>query len=29
MDGESPLGVETESDVAARKQVFCEMGYKL
>ena len=29
VDGESPLGVETESDVAARKQLLREMGYKL
>ena len=28
-DGESPLGVETESDVTARKQLLREMGYKL
>jgi uncharacterized protein len=29
VDGESPLGVETESDVTARKQLLREMGYKL
>ena len=29
VDGESPLGVETKSDVAARKQLLREMGYKL
>jgi hypothetical protein len=29
VDGESPFGVETESDVTARKQLLREMGYKL
>jgi uncharacterized protein len=29
VDGGSPLGVETESDVAARKQLLRELGYKL
>jgi adenosine/AMP kinase len=29
VDGEPPLGVETESDVTARKQLLREMGYKL
>lgn len=29
VDGESPLGVESDSDVTARKQLLREMGYKL
>ena len=29
VDGGSPLGVESESDVAARKQLLREIGYKL
>jgi adenosine/AMP kinase len=29
VDGASPLGVETESDVTARKQLLRQMGYKL
>jgi adenosine/AMP kinase len=29
VDGESPLGVESESDVAERKQLLRELGYKL
>ena len=29
VDGEPPLGVETESDVMARKRLLREMGYKL
>jgi adenosine/AMP kinase len=29
VDGGSPLGVETEPDVAARKQLLREIGYKL
>lgn len=29
VDGGSPLGVETESDVAARKQLLRQIGYKL
>ena len=29
VDGSSPLGVETEEDVAARKQLLREIGYKL
>jgi adenosine/AMP kinase len=29
VDGGSPLGVETEADVAARKQLLRELGYKL
>ena len=29
VDGGSPLGIETESDVAARKQLLRQLGYKL
>ena len=29
IDGGSPLGVETEEDVAARKQLLRDIGYKL
>ena len=29
VDGESPLGVETASDVVARKELLRELGYKL
>ena len=29
VDGQSPLGVETDPDVTARKQLLREMGYKL
>lgn len=29
VDGGSPLSVESESDVAARKQLLREIGYKL
>jgi uncharacterized protein len=29
VDGGSPLGVETEADVAARKQLLRQIGYKL
>jgi uncharacterized protein len=29
IDGGSPLGVETESDVAARRELLREIGYKL
>ena len=29
VDGGSPLGVESESDVVARKQLLREIGYKL
>jgi adenosine/AMP kinase len=29
VDGGSPLGVETESDVVARKELLREIGYKL
>lgn len=29
IDGGAPLGVETEEDVAARKRLLREMGYKL
>jgi len=29
VDGATPLGVETESDVAARKQLLRDIGYKL
>ena len=28
VDGESPLGVETEADVSARMQLLRQMGYK-
>jgi adenosine/AMP kinase len=29
IDGEAPLGVETEEDVAARRQLLRDIGYKL
>ena len=29
VDGGSPLGVEAEADVAARKQLLRQIGYKL
>ncbi len=29
IDGEPPLGIETEDDVAARKQLLRQIGYKL
>ncbi len=29
VDGGSPLGVETEADIAARKQLLRQIGYKL
>lgn len=29
VDGDSPLGVETETDVAARKKLLRQIGYKL
>jgi uncharacterized protein len=29
VDGGSPLGVESEADVAARKRLLREIGYKL
>ena len=29
VDGDSPLGVETETDVAARKELLRQIGYKL
>ena len=29
VDGGSPLGVETEADVAERKQLLRQIGYKL
>jgi hypothetical protein len=29
VDGGSPLGVETEADVTARRELLREIGYKL